>query len=146
MVIPSWLLAALSLTEVLLLGVVLLFFWRLKQSEAVLAALQNKQDELLNKLRFNAQLEQELVSTFQERQAQFIDLDAKIEERATELKRIIRQAEQYLRSPQFLREAILSGHRSGKTPAELAKDMGLSVDEVELILGGGAAAGGGRKQ
>ncbi|EGJ48487.1 hypothetical protein V6C53_05960 [Desulfocurvibacter africanus] len=135
MSLSNWLLLALSVTEVMLLGVVIFFFMRLKQSEAILSQLQSKQDDLLNKLRFNAQLEQELVSTFQHRQAELIDLDAKIEERAKDLRRIIKQAEQYSRSPQFLREVILTGWRSGKSASELARSTGLSVDEVELIIG-----------
>lgn len=135
MSLSNWLLFALSVTEVMLLGVVIFFFMRLKQSEAILSQLQSKQDDLLNKLRFNAQLEQELVSTFQQRQAELIDLDAKIEERAKDLRRIIKQAEQYSRSPQFLREVILTGWRSGKSTAELARTAGLTVDEVELIIG-----------
>jgi uncharacterized protein HemX len=135
MSLSNWLLLALSVTEVMLLGVVIFFFMRLKQSEAILSQLQSKQDDLLNKLRFNAQLEQELVSTFQQRQAELIDLDAKIEERAKDLRRIIKQAEQYSRSPQFLREVILTGWRSGKSASDLARSTGLSVDEVELIIG-----------
>ncbi len=135
MSLSNWLLLALSVTEVMLLGVVIFFFMRLKQSEAILSQLQSKQDDLLNKLRFNAQLEQELVSTFQQRQAELIDLDAKIEERAKDLRRIIKQAEQYSRSPQFLREVIQTGWRSGKSASELARSTGLSVDEVELIIG-----------
>jgi len=134
MSLSNWLLLALSVTEVMLLGVVVFFFMRLRQSEAVLSQLQSKQDDLLNKLRFNAQLEQELVSTFQQRQSELIELDAKIEERAKDLRRIIKQAEQYSRSPQFMREVVLSGWRSGKSAPELARAAGLTVDEVELII------------
>lgn len=134
MSLSNWLLLALSVTEVMLLGVVVFFFMRLKQSEAVLSQLQSKQDDLLNKLRFNAQLEQELVSTFQHRQSELIELDAKIEERAKDLRRIIKQAEQYSRSPQFMREVVLTGWRGGKSAIELARSSGLTVDEVELII------------
>lgn len=134
MSLSNWLLLALSVTEVMLLGVVVFFFMRLRQSEAVLSQLQSKQDDLLNKLRFNAQLEQELVSTFQQRQSELIELDAKIEERAKDLRRIIKQAEQYSRSPQFMREVVLTGWRSGKSAPELARAAGLTVDEVELII------------
>ena len=133
----NWLLLALSVTEVMLLGVVVFFFMRLKQSEAVLSQLQSKQDDLLNKLRFNAQLEQELVSTFRQRQSELIELDAKIEERAKDLRRIIKQAEQYSRSPQFMREVVLTGWRGGKSANELARASGLTVDEVELIIAQG---------
>ena len=130
----SLLLLTMSLVEVALLAVVVFFFWRLRKSEAVLSQLQSKQDDLLNKLRFNAQLEQELVSTFEQRQAELAELDARIEERAKDLRRIIKQAEEYTRSPQFLRQVVVSGHRSGKSPAELARATGLSLDEVELII------------
>lgn len=127
----------LSVTEVMLLVVVIFFFWRLRRSEAVLSALQSKQDELLNKLRFNAQLEQELVTTFEQRQQELMDLDTRIEERAKDLRRIIRQAEQMANSPQMLRETVLAGHRNGKSSQELAQSTGLSQDEVELIIGRG---------
>jgi hypothetical protein len=33
-----------------------------------------------------------------------------------------------------LRQVIISGNRQGKSPKELAKTTGLSVDEVELII------------
>lgn len=126
---------ALSVTELILLAVVIFFFWRLRRSEAVLSSLQSKQDDLLNKLRFNAQLEQELVSTFQQRQQELLDLDTRIEERAKDLRRIIRQAEQLSNSPQMIREAVLAGHRDGKSPSELAQTTGLSQEEIELIIG-----------
>ena len=132
--ITAWTLLFLTITEVLLLGVVVVFFVRLRQSEALLSKLQSKQDDLLSKLRFNAQLEQELVSTFEQRQKELADLDASMEERSKDLRRILKQAEQYSRSPQFLREAIQAGRRSGKAPAQMAKELGLSTDEIELIL------------
>lgn len=143
MTLSTLLLLLMSLVEVLLLGAVLFFFARLRKSEAVLASLQSKQEELLAKLRFNAQLEQELVGSFQDRQKELMDLDARLEERARELGRIIRQAEEYQRSPQFLREAILKGRRAGRSAAELSRELGLSVDEVELIIGSGGSGASG---
>ncbi len=44
------------------------------------------------------------------------------------------QAEGIARSPQFSREIILNGRRKGLTPRQIARNAGLSVDEVELIL------------
>jgi uncharacterized protein HemX len=124
----------LSLVEVLLLGLVIFFFWRLRQSEAILSQLQNKQDDLLNKLRFNAQLEQELMASFTKRQAELTSLDEQLAERTETLQKLLNQAQEYARSPQFLRETILNGHRQGKNARELAKVTGLSLEEVELII------------
>ena len=44
------------------------------------------------------------------------------------------QAEGITRSPQFLREIILNGKRKGLSSRQIAKNAGISVDEVELIL------------
>ncbi len=44
------------------------------------------------------------------------------------------QAEGICRSPQFLRELILNGRRKGLSSRQIARNAGLSVDEVELIL------------
>lgn len=124
-----------SLTELALLVVVLVFFLRLRRSEALLGALQDKQEELLRKLHFNAELEQELVSTFTERQEMLSRLDERLQDRAADLEKLLKQAEQVSRSPRFLRELVLSGHRQGKPAQALAMATGLSVDEVELIIG-----------
>jgi len=123
-----------SLTELLLLVVVLVFFMRLKRSEALLGMLQEKQESLLRNLHFNAELEQELVSTFEKRQSELGQLNTALEGRIQEVKRLLKQTEQVSRSPHFLREVILSGRRQGKSIPELANSTGLSVDEVELIL------------
>jgi len=133
---PSLLLLFLvSLTELALLVVVLVFFLRLRRSEALLGALQEKQELLLRKLHFNAELEQELVSTFAKRQEVLAGLDQRLQDRAAELEKLLRQAEQVSRSPRFLREVVLSGLRQGKSAQALALATGLSVDEVELIVG-----------
>ncbi|GAB6176376.1 hypothetical protein JCM16814_12670 [Desulfobaculum senezii] len=128
------LLLFLSLSEIVLLGLLLVFFMRLRRSESVLNSLQQNQESLLAKLHFNAELEQELVSSFEKRQAELSKLDDLLEKRSDELQKLVKQAEQISRSPQFLREVILSGHRKGKSAQALALSTGLSVDEVELIL------------
>ncbi len=128
------LLLLVSLTELLVLVIVLFFFFRLRRSEALLNTLQENQENLLRKLHFNAELEQELVSTFEQRQAGLRNLDQAIEERSQKLQKLIKQAEDISRSPHFLREVILSGHRQGRRITELASSTGLTVDEVKLIL------------
>ena len=59
------LLAFFSITELLLLGIIIVFFVRLKKSEALLNKLSQGQAEFVNKLHFNAQLEQEMKFLFQ---------------------------------------------------------------------------------
>ncbi len=130
----DWLLLVLSITEVLLLLMVAVFFLRLRQSEAVLSKLRSKQEELLNKLRFNAQLEQEIVASFEQRQSELSKLDQQLESRAADMKRLLKQAEEVCKSPQFLREIVVTGCKRGKSSQELARATGLSVEEVELII------------
>lgn len=134
MQISLWLLAAATLFELVLLFLLLSFFRRLKRSEGLLLKLQAGQTSLLANLEQNAQMEKDLISSFAERQHELKNLDMRLEERAVELKRLLSQAETVTRSPQFLRELILSGLRQGKTPLELARGTGLSLDEVNLIL------------
>ncbi len=129
-----WMLLFMSLTEILLLLLLFVFFTRLKRSESLLNTMQSKQEALIAKMHFNAQLEQELVESFAERQEQLRQLDIQLEARAASLGKLIKQAETITRSPQFLREMILDGHRKGRSPQQLARATGLSVDEVELIL------------
>ncbi len=128
------LLILLSLVEFVLFFILFRFFARLKRSEDGLASLQENQGQLLDKLHMNAQLEQELVQSFARRQSELITLNRKLEERAAELTHLVEQAEAISRSPQFLRELILTGHSKGRTADQLAKATGLSRDEVELIL------------
>lgn len=132
------LLVLFSLTELVLLGVVVVFFLRLKRSEALLQRLTDGQAEFMNKLRFSAQLEQEMIETFGKRQKQLLELDEVMERRAEELSRLVKQAEKFIESPALKRELILSGHRRGKGPLELAKATGLTLEEVELIIDQGA--------
>jgi len=128
------LLLIVSLTEIVLLAVVIGFFFRLRRSQSVLNSLQERQETLLTKLHFNTELEQELVSTFAKRQAELADLEQQLAARADELRRLVEQAEKAARSPRLLREIIIAGNREGKSPQALALATGLSVDEVELIL------------
>jgi len=130
----SLLVSFLTVCELLLLLLVVLFFSRLRRSEDLLAKLQKNQDALLKKLDFNARLEHELVSSFQSRQAELAVLDQKLEERRAELERLVKKAEEYTRSPDFVRQIILNGARRGQSSQALAKATGLALDEVELIL------------
>lgn len=134
MSLPLIMLLAVSFFELLLLAVVLVFFIRLRRSESLLNTLQQRQEDLLKKLHFNTELEQELVLTFEKRQSELARLDEQLENRAQELEGLLKQAEQISRSPRFLREVILQGKRKGKSVQALSISTGLSVDEVELIL------------
>ena len=117
-----------------LIVMVLLFFARLKRSEALLSRLQASQEQLLERMYDNAELEQELVASFSSRQDELRQLNLRLEERAVALQRLLDQAEGISRSPQFLRELIITGKKKGRTSSQLAKATGLSLDEVELIL------------
>lgn len=134
MELSTLLLAVFSIIELALLFVVILFFVRLKKSEALLSHMQSNQEAFVNKLRFNAQLEQELMESFKKRQAELQTLDEELERKSEELRKLIKQAQEFTRSPQFLRQLILSGHREGKSTALLAQKTGLSAEEVELII------------
>ncbi|MBU1248585.1 MAG: hypothetical protein KKB70_07805 [Proteobacteria bacterium] len=132
--LTTLLLVFFSITELVLLAVVLLFFFRLRKSEQLLSKLSQGQTEFMNKLRFNAQMEQEMIETFAKRQKELINLDEVMEKRADELSRLVKQAEKLLDSPALKRELILTGHRQGKGPLQLAKATGLTLEEVELII------------
>ncbi len=134
MQIPYWILAISTLLEVLLLSLAVLFFIKLKKSENLLQTLQDRQHEFLQRLDFNARLETELVNTFAQRQAELAALEEKLQSRAVEMRRLLEQAENFTKSPQFLRQTILSGFRRGQSVAALAQATGLSVDEIELII------------
>ena len=130
----TMLLIFITVSEVVLLGVVIVFFLRLKKSEALLSALQVKQDDFLKRIQFNTQLESELVATFEQRQQEIVALNAEIEERSEKLQKLVDLASEYCKSPQFMREIIIKGKRAGKSPVQLAKSTGLSLEEIELIL------------
>lgn len=121
-------------SEVVLLVVVILFFLRLRKSETLLSGLQASQEAFLKRLQFNTQLENELVTTFEQRQQELVALNGQLERKAAELQRLVKLANEYCKSPQFMREIIIQGYRSGKSPVQLAKSTGLGLDEVELII------------
>lgn len=123
-----------TLLELVLLGGAMVFYRRLKHSESLLNTLQDNQQSLLARIEMNARLEREIVATFAQRQAELRELDGKLEARARDLRRLLEQAEGITRSPQFLREIILNGRRKGLSSRQIARNAGLSVDEVELIL------------
>lgn len=120
--------------EIILLCGALVFYFRLKTSETLLNTLQDNQQSLLARIEMNARLEREIVATFAQRQAELRELDTKLEARVADLRRLMEQAEGIARSPQFLREIILNGRRKGLSSRQIARNAGLSVDEVELIL------------
>ena len=132
--LPVILLLGVSFFEVLLLALLVAFFLRLKRSEALLSALQERQETLLAKLRFNEELERELVATFERRQTELAALEGALSARAAELGKLLTQAEKAVRSPRLLREIVVEGRRAGRTPRELANATGLSLEEVELLL------------
>ena len=123
-----------SASEIVLLVVVILFFLRLKKSETLLSGLQANQEEFIKRLQFNTQLESELVATFEQRQQELVALNTQLEKKAAELKKLVDLANEYCKSPQFMREIILQGHRTGQSPAQMAKSTGLSLEEIELII------------
>ena len=133
-VISLWILAASTLVEALLLVLAIFFFRKLKKSEALVRSLQDRQAEFLQRLDFNARLEKEIIGTFSQRQEELAALEEKLNHRAVEMRRLLEQAENFTKSPQFLRQTILSGFRRGQSAQALAQATGLSVDEVELIL------------
>ncbi|NLW82199.1 MAG: hypothetical protein GXY42_11075 [Desulfovibrionales bacterium] len=132
--ISLWVLAGSTLVEILLLGLSLFFFLKLRKSEALVRTLQDRQQEFLQKLDANSRLEKEIVSTFAKRQEELVSLEEKLRDRAHEMRRLLDQAESFTKSPHFLRQTILSGHRRGQSVQALSQATGLSVDEVELII------------
>ncbi len=134
MQISFWLLILASLTEVLLFIGLVVFFVRLRRSEALLNTLQANQEQLLARLHLNAELEQELMDSFAQRQAELQALDHKLEERVLSLKTLLMEADGVNRSPQLLREIIVAGSRSGKSLQDLARSTNFSIDEIRLIL------------
>lgn len=124
-----------SLVEILVLLAIFIFFSRLKRSEKLLDTLQSSQEQLLQKLHFNAELEQDLMDSFARRQQELQALDRLLEDRAQALRKLLEQAEAVTRSPMVLRESILSGYKAGKSIGELSMQSGLSRDEIRLILG-----------
>lgn len=126
--------AVLTAAELVLVILVLVFFKRLRRSEQVLLAMQNNQDELMDRMVRNANLEQELVATFVQRQAELERLNIAMEERIFMLKKLLKQAEEISHSPYLLREVILNSRKKGMNSAMIAQKTGLAKDEIELIL------------
>lgn len=123
-----------SILELAILGGVLFFYLRLKKSEALMHTLQDNQSKFLARIEKNAKLEQEVVDSFAERQIELEELNTRLQDRADSLRRLLEQAEGITRSPQFLREIILNGRKKGYSAQQIARNAGLSVDEVKLIL------------
>jgi len=132
--ISFWILAASTVMEILLIVLAIFFYSKLKKSELLVRSLQDRQDEFLQKLDMNARLEKEIIGTFTKRQEELTALEEKLYYRAVEMRRLLEQAENFTKSPQFLRQTILSGFKRGQSAEALAQSTGLSVDEVELIL------------
>ena len=76
--ISLWVLAGSTLVEILLLGLSLFFFLKLRKSEALVRTLQDRQQEFLQKLDANSRLEKEIVSTFAKRQEELVSLEEKL--------------------------------------------------------------------
>lgn len=132
--VSYWILGASTIVEIGLMVLAFFFYIKLVKSETLVRALQDKQQEFLQRLDFNARLEKEIVDTFAKRQEELALLEEKLHQRTTEMRRLLEQAENFTKSPQFLRQTILSGFRRGQSAEALAQATGLSVDEVELIL------------
>lgn len=133
--LAPWLLIGLTLTEFVLLLAVFLFFRRLKRSETLLEQLQQKQEQFVAKLAFSAELEQELVASFEERQQALFKLEERLAERSEELEALLERSEKTpLLKRQTPKQIVLNGHKRGLSAKALAQASGLSVDEVELIL------------
>lgn len=125
---------AVTAAELALIILVLLFFIRLRRSEQMLSALQSNQDDLMERMLRNAELEQEMVASFAQRQQELVHLNRVMEERILRLRKLIEQAEGITRSPHFLREVILNCNRKGQGVDEIVRRTGLARDEIELIL------------
>ena len=134
MTLPLWIILLVTLAESVLVLLVLVFFLRLKRSEALISRLQANQEKVLERIYRNAEIEQDLVASFAQRQEHLVALNKRLEERAVTLQRLLDQAEGITRSPHFLREVILNGRRKGLSVSQIAQNAGLAEDEVELIL------------
>jgi uncharacterized protein HemX len=134
MVASSWIILAIGLLQMALLIGVVVFFLRLRRSEELLVKLQQNHGAFLKKIEKSSELEQQFLDNFAERQSELLLLDKQLTEREQKLRQLLQQAEGLSRSPDFLRQTILSGHRKGKSADELARSTGLSVEEVEIIL------------
>ena len=130
----TFVLIILMVAELVMLGLILVFFQRLKKSEQILSALQANQDDLLDRIQQSAVLEQELVATFTQRQEQLASLNSSLDNRIALLRKLLDQAEGISRSPHFLREIILNSRKKGQSIEQIVRSTGLAKDEIELIL------------
>ena len=78
MQLSFWILVLISLAELALFVMLLVFFARLKRSEHLLVKLQNGQNNLMQSLAQNAELERDLVASFTDRQAELRRLDQRL--------------------------------------------------------------------
>lgn len=134
MSLQEWLLILLTGSELVLLLLVVGFFARLRRSEDMLASLQENQAQLMVKLHKSAQVEQELLDSFEERQKALMRLEDKLAMREKELFKLLQQAEDMTRSPDLQRQAVLAGVKKGQNARDIAKAVGLTQDEVELMI------------
>ncbi len=130
----QWILIGVSGLEIALLATVAILFIRVKRSEAGLLRMREKQEALLDNLKRNAELEQELVNSFAQRQEELARLDAKLQDKVKELRRLLDHAENMATSPQLVKNVILSGQARGDSVAALAHKTGLSEEEVEWVI------------
>ena len=130
----QWLIILSGIFEIILISITVFIFFKLRKSQSLILKLQNKQEEFLSRIDFNAKLEQELVSNFEERQNHLSRLDARLERRANTLQGLLEQADAFANSPVFLKQTILTGYRRGQSIEALARSTGLSIDEVEVIV------------
>ena len=110
-----------SLLELAILGGVLFFYLRLRRSETLINTLQGNQQSLLQRIEMNARLEREIVGSFAQRQAELRDLDAKLEARVRELRRLLEQAEGISRSPVFCARLSSMAAKRSFSPAKSPK-------------------------
>ncbi len=96
--------------------------------------LKQCQKDLMDKLAFNAQLEKELIRSFEERQRELSILDSKLQIKIEEAKRLLSQLEKMTSSPKLLKEIIIKGYKKGESIVSLSNRTGLSIEEIEWIL------------
>lgn len=129
-----FILASITVAEFILIILVLLFFKRLRKSEEALERLQSNQEEFMDRMLRNANLEQEMVTTFIQRQEHLERLNIAMEERIYMLKKLIKQGEEISHSPYLLREVIMNCRKKGLNIDMIAQKTGMAKDEIELIL------------
>jgi len=130
----QWMLIVLTLAELGLLVVVVMFYVRLRRSESLLKLLQQRHEDLMSKIHFNSELEQELVTSFEQRQHELATLNDELSRRAEELEGLLARVERVVRKPESQRQTILDGRRRGVSVQSLAQSTGLTADEIELVL------------